>query len=265
MFDKLLVPIDFAEPPVALKNARAIARRFGAETVLLHVVPPMISNRPVDVDQALPAQRAKLDELARDAFDGARSILLHGDPARMIVETAARENVKLIACHPRAPIGSVTAVVLAFAAVPVWSCPDSLAREDLDVCDVLCGVDFTPHDHPTIDWAKAMTKEFGARLTLVHATPSAVRFGPGGHLERPELAKRYFDEARVRMHELARDVTTVECDTRIVSGDIADVLSELSDESGHALVVIARRPANGMLGGSAQRILEKAHAPALAV
>jgi nucleotide-binding universal stress UspA family protein len=136
---KILCPTDFSVPAgECIQSAAEMALHFGAELVILNVV-PVIPTLPPDpnyvfkvpeYEQHLHADAEKQlrqirDELAAKKVN-ARTILSHGSAAEEIVAAAKREHVDLIviATHgstgwKRLVFGSVTEKVVRLAECPV--------------------------------------------------------------------------------------------------------------------------------------------------
>ena len=139
---RILVPVVFkATSRHILQQAAWLARRFHAEVILLHVVPPLSylagsleSGHEITAKDlhAHIVQRAQqdLDQALLPEFDGiaVTRVLLRGDPAREIVETARNLKVGLIVMATCGAgvfypflLGSVTAKVLHETDCPVWT------------------------------------------------------------------------------------------------------------------------------------------------
>jgi len=128
---RILFPVDFS-PRVrrAVAYVEALAGRFDAEVILLHVIEPPTYNSFLGEEPVIePAQF--------DKFFGAelkylrlQRLVEHGEVARQIVDCAARLSVDLImmptqglGTFRRLILGSSTAKVLHDAEHPVWDLP----------------------------------------------------------------------------------------------------------------------------------------------
>jgi len=109
LMDKILLPVEFPTTSLSVvRQAAFLARHFNSEIILLHVVASM--SYPVgmielgyELTGGLHAEVVKraqqdLDQSLRQEPDGiaVKRLLLKGDPAREIVQTAREEKVKLI-------------------------------------------------------------------------------------------------------------------------------------------------------------------------
>ncbi len=139
----ILVPTDFSEGAACvLRWARALARAFGAEIVLLHVVDLAVEWLPVGglgsmpapvpsefVDRFTQAAQAALDAVAPDASEVTRRLLLRkGHPREAILEIAEEAHADVIVMGTDGRrgfshlfIGSVAEPVVRHAPLPVWT------------------------------------------------------------------------------------------------------------------------------------------------
>jgi nucleotide-binding universal stress UspA family protein len=144
---RILSPIDFSEFSLnALEAAKDVARRYGSEILLIHVVPE-IPKLPETVSllkegeyerQLIETAKKRLDELAenlrREGIRASSSVGVANDTAMEIIRVAESENVDLIliATHGmtgwrRLAFGSVTDKVVRTADCPVLVLPRKAA------------------------------------------------------------------------------------------------------------------------------------------
>jgi universal stress protein A len=194
--NRILVPVDFSDASRdAAQYAEALAQRFSAEVVLLHVVPPFhIGFSMVD----LPGVRHEhvearnrsvlraLESLPGPSWDGVvvRRALREGDAAEEIVSHAHDNNVDAIVMPTRGGnaffrlllMGSVTAKVLSAVECPVLT-GVHLKRSDegLQFRRILCAVDLGAATARVLSWGSRLAELFGSRLAVVHAVPGAGR------------------------------------------------------------------------------------------
>jgi len=172
---RILLPMDFSDRSKGmLPYAQAVAAKFGAELILLHV----------ESD----------DELANTGKDpgqdmDVRRVLYDGDPADVIVEWVKSERIDLVAMPThgygefrRFLIGSVTAKVLHDVWCPVLTgvhLEEQPAAEHGKMSNVLCAIDLGPQSPDVLKCASQLAADLKAPLTVVHAvTP----LGPAGDL-----------------------------------------------------------------------------------
>ena len=137
---KILCPTDFSEGSrAAISQATELAKQFRAAIHLLHAISMQAPPLPTDPEYSLTSLEADkiLDEQARRNLQNVaeqlnkagittRAIVVVGDAATAIVETAEREQVDLIVIATygktgwrRLAFGSVTEKVVRLATCPV--------------------------------------------------------------------------------------------------------------------------------------------------
>jgi nucleotide-binding universal stress UspA family protein len=285
---KILVPIAFPMTSRAVVyEVSVLARRFKSEITLLHVVTPPghLPGMPMhghDLTERdwhagiIRQDQENLNQVLLPEFDAmtVRRVLHKGDPAREIVRTADEENVDLIAMntHSQGPLyslllGSTAAKVLHHAQCPVWTDTHGEAMGNgFAIRKVLCGVELSPHSRNTILSAAQLAADFGARLTLVHVTPGAEAYGPGGYHAVPEWKKTLVDYATQEMTQLQQDLH-VAADIIIDSGNVRERLNHPAEQTKSDLMVLGRKPPGGHLGdnGSGYAIIRDARIPVLSL
>jgi len=257
---RILAPVDFTEHcRLAALDAEALARRFGAELVLLHAVAPIgIPLSPAEALAYANAAELTVERVAQmtPVLEGflagelrgvpTRRVLVETDAVRGILDYANQRSCDLIvmpthghgALH-RLVLGSVTGEVLRHAPCPVWTgChfeqPHAVFRS------VLCAVDFHSQNHALVHWAAGFAREFGAELHLVHAIPtSTVHSGP--IYFDPDWHEQVAHEARHRMSELAAE-TGADAQSHVPLGEIPAAIAETAGAAHADLVVIGRGP-----------------------
>jgi nucleotide-binding universal stress UspA family protein len=287
--NRILLPITF--PPTtdgAAQQAAILARRFKAEIILLHVVAPRghlsraLTHGPESIESdghARSIARAKenLDQALRSELDGiaVRRLLLEGEPAHEILQTAQRKSVDLIAMatHSRGAVyrlllGSVVAKVLHHTECAVWTAkyPDGERAEAFAIRHVLCAVDLTAHSRNTVLRAAQMAAEFGAHLSLVHITAGVEVYGPGGVHVDPQWQESLVGYATDELATLQRDLR-IDADVIIDSGNVRDRLNHAVERTKGDILVIGHKPPGGHLGdnGGGYAIIRDSKVPVLSV
>jgi nucleotide-binding universal stress UspA family protein len=289
LMNKILLPVDL--PNIQLRvvhQAAFLARHFHSEIILLHVVTPLsypagvlesghelmardlqaevIKRAQTDLDQSL---QSELDAIA------VKRLLLKGDPARAITQTARDQNVDMIvmSTHGRGAfyrflLGSVAAKVLHDSDCPVWTDtqPEEAPKREFTIRNVLCAVDLSHHSRNTVSRAAQLAAEFGARLTLVHVTASVEIYGPGGSHVLPEWKEALVGYAATEIAKLQQDVGT-KAKVIIDSGDVHALLNRAAEQAKSDLLVIGHSPVRGHLGdnGNGYGIIRESHIPVLSV
>lgn len=281
---KILLPVDFSERSLgAARYAKTLADHFHAELTLLHVLTPphyefgaleiggsmlteLYTNRAAQVEK-------ELETFLAVELEGteAKRVVLEGDPARQIVEYA-HENAGLIVMptHGYGPfrqfiLGSITAKVLHDADCPVWTgvhLEEAPQADPIGFRDIVCAIDLGPKSCEALEWATAMQKEFGGRLTVVHAMACSPAAGQENErLQEMELAVRD-DLARLRKS------CGTEADLVVEPGDPPKVVCELADRLKAGLLVIGRGSAAGVFGRlrtNAYAIIRQSPCPVVSV
>ena len=287
-FERILFPVDFSEQCAAVVPAvKAMAKRFGSELVLLHVVnlPPAWAGSPEGAAWAalINADRLRLDGLAalslfvEKRFPGIRvtSEIDEGDPARLIVEYADDEHDDLIMMPTRGYgpfrsllLGSVTAKVLHDAHCPVWTGvhAEQMAAHPADRWKrVLCAMDTEPRDLGVLRWAAEFASEQSIELRLVHVVP-----GAGAELvnEKDASMREFlFNLARDRMANLQAEAGT-DFDVCFVGGNVSRAVRQAAIGHQADLIVIGRgvmQKAFGRLRSGAYSIIREAPCPVISI
>jgi nucleotide-binding universal stress UspA family protein len=289
LMKKILLPIDFPNISMGVVHQAAfLARHFHAEIILLHVVTSVsypagllesgheLTARDLHAEIVKRVQK-ELDQSLRPELDGiaVKRLVLRGDAAREIAQTARNEKVDLIAMSThgfgafyRFLLGSVTAKVLHDSGCPVWTgahLEEARARE-FAIRNVLCAVDLGPHSRNTVSQAAHLAAEFDARLTLVHVTDSVEIYGPGGFRVLPEWKEALVGNAAKEIANLQQDVGT-KAEVIIESGDVHKALNRAAKQAKGDLLVIGHVPSGGHLGenGSGYAIIRESQIPVLSV
>jgi nucleotide-binding universal stress UspA family protein len=287
--NRILLPITF--PPAtggAPRQAAMLARRFKAEIILLHVIAPRghfsraLAHRLESIEsgghaRSIAQAQENLDQALRSELEGIaiRRLLLEGEPAHEILQTAQRESVDLIAMatHSRAAVyrlllGSVVAKVLHHTKCAIWTAKysDGERADAFAIRHVLCAVDLTAHSRNTVSRAAQIATEFDARLSLVHITAGVEVYGPGGVHVDPQWKESLVGCATDELLTLQRDLQIV-ADLIIESGNVRDRLNDVVARTKGDILVIGHRPPGGHLGdnGRGYAIIRDSKIPVLSV
>ncbi len=187
-------------------------------------------------------------------------VLAGGDPAQAILDAAQIEKANLIMMPSHGYtfdqflLGSEAAQTRNRTECPVWtgayaegslSSSSSLTQE-FAIRSVLCAVKFTPHSEKAVSWASRIAAEFGARLTLAHATCDMGIWAPGGAYVNPKLKSELVTDASRQMLELQQSMG-IKAETFIGSGDVPKVLSQAAEQTKADLLVNECYPYGGNL------------------
>jgi nucleotide-binding universal stress UspA family protein len=269
---KILFPVDFSDRCTgAARYVEALAGRFEAELMLLHVVDTGAYFYP---EVAQPAIEQRLEEyLAEELkYFSTRRMCVMGEPAAKIAEVVKSWNADLVmmpthglGAYRRLLLGSVTAKVLHDVACPVWTGVHSEAAPPLEniACrNVLCAVDFQDRSSRVLEWAAFLAKEYGADLGIVHATPAPP--ATPTRFPDPDFLTYLETEAGKRIAQLQASART---DARIFvsGGDPAEVVSCAARQFGADIAVIGRHGGAGHLRHNAYAILRQSPCPVISI
>ena len=179
----------------AWEHAQQLGRLFGAEVLLLHVVPvasvPLTAYIPWNLVQEVRAAgerkaREQLDALLDGSSDPrvkARVRIEQGTPTSRIVDVAREEDADLIVMGThghsglgRVLLGSVADRVVRLAPCPVVTVPAGTAASPSSarLARICYATDFSPSARAAWPWALALAEAARAELDLVHVTPLPV-------------------------------------------------------------------------------------------
>jgi len=263
---KILLPVDFSERSLgAARYAKTLVDHFHSELTLLHVLTPphyefgalelggsmlteLYANREAQVEK-------ELETFLAGELEGIEPnrVVLDGDPARRIVEYAHAEDAGLIVMptHGYGPfrqfiLGSITAKVLHDADCPVWTgvhLEETAQLPPMPFQNIVCAIDLGPQSCKALEWATTMQKEFGARLTVVHAMACSANGAPGDCSGRSEMEFAVRDD----LQRLQQRFGT-ELDVAIEAGDPPKVVCQIAERQKADLLVIGRGSAAGVFG-----------------
>lgn len=289
---KILFPVTFTDAHAdnsrhLFNQAAWLALRFHSEIILLHVVPPLsypagwlegghqITARDLHSGVIQRAQ-SELDQLKLPEFEGiaVTRMLLRGDPAREIVETAQNLNIDLILMATRGEgfypflLGSVTAKVLHETQCPVWTGAhlEEPRVEEFSIRRVLCSVELNPHSRHTISLAAQFAAAADAALTLVHVTDGVESYGPGGVFVDSKWKSQVVGFATEAIDKLQRDMGT-DFEVIIDSGNVPKALNRAAEQTKADVMVLGHVPGRSHLGdnGSGYGLIRQSRVPVLCV
>jgi nucleotide-binding universal stress UspA family protein len=283
---KILLPVDFPNTSLpVIHQAATLARHFHSEIVMLHVMTLLSHTAGVPLDGPELASWDMLAEIIRGAEKnldeslGAelndlaiQCILAKGSADRAIMQTAQKQKADLIMMPSRGHtfdeflLGTATPKVPHGSECPVWTgahAEESPVRE-FALRNILCAVDFNPHDRKTVSWAAQMAAEFGARLTLAHVTAGVESWGPGGSYVDQDWKEALVSDASQHIAELQQDMG-IKADVFIGSGDAPRVLSQAVKQTKADLLVTGCHPYAGHLRTHGYAIICAVPIPVLSV
>ena len=203
----------------------------------------------------------------------AKRVVLEGDPARQIVDYAQGQKVGLIVMptHRYGPfrqfiVGSITAKVLHDSDCPAWTgvhLEEAPPAQAMPFGNIVCAIDLGPQSCKALEWATAIQKEFGARLTVVHAMACSQEGEPADDHWRVEMQQTVRDDL-ARLQQRAG----TQADLVIESGDPPKVVCQIADRQKADLLVIGRGSAASVFGRlrtNAYAIIRQSPCPVVSV
>jgi nucleotide-binding universal stress UspA family protein len=256
--ERILFPVDFSDRAQrAVVHARALAKTFGAELILLHVVQPLsynthLSEGPGGYWETFGKELMDLDvHVSRHTEHG-------GDVASKIIEVSKASHADLIlmpthglGVYRRLILGSNTAKVLHDAQCPVWTDvhhqhgPHS---QNVRIKHVACAINLEPSSNSVLLWAADFARKNQARLTLLHVASDP-------------------DKARPELERLALDAGVV-AETRIEAGEPGKVVPHMAGELAADTLVAGRpigSPGWGRLELTTYSIIRQSPCPVISV
>jgi nucleotide-binding universal stress UspA family protein len=266
---EILLPTDFSPRSVdVVRFAAIVAQHFNATMTLLHVLLPVnptwiaMGNAEL-VDKVITHTKeeacGRLERFLSNELRGLRvkRLVAEGDPAQVITEYVAAEQVGLImmptrgcSAFRRFLLGSVTAKVLHDAACPVWTSShitDKFSSIAMVPRVIVCAVDVNAEGRAVLHWAADLASNLEARLIVVHAIPS-LEFHPESYFLEADMRKSVVGDARSKVSKMLQSSYMPDAEIRVEGGNIATVVRSVVEDSKAELLVIGRASGKGMLG-----------------
>jgi nucleotide-binding universal stress UspA family protein len=288
MFTAILCPVDFSAPArQALRHAVAISRLSGGRVTALYVDDPLLTaaaTRAFDGQTFAESGAGELKSFIRQAVgpgDAARiaAHVLVGEPARVIGRAVRRFRADLVVVGTRglsgvgkAFFGSTTERLLRQTTVPVLAIPPAArgkVRAGWPGRRILAGIDLHAGSSSDARAFSTIARAFGRPMTLVHVVePSQLPPWLAGFANRDSESRA--GAARAALDRLAGTLDDVNVDTRVLVGDPSRHIPKLAKQAGADLILLALRPADGLLGAAqgtiSYRVLSSGSAiPVLAI
>ena len=297
----VLCPVDFSEfSRHAFGRAVAVARGYGADVTVLHVLPvpsavPALPYGPegpgpfgfeaVDRARAL----AELSQFLRAEhsagvpvhYETAESPAVHKE----ILQQTSRISADLVVMgtHGRSGfdhllLGSVAEKTLRTSRVPVLVVPphtrDVVPPPTEPFRSVLCAVDFSQDSARALEHAESLARHGAGRLTLLHVVePMPVGYDPmvGPPFDIAGYEFRLEESGRAQLQKLAPDRLTAGCEveTVLARGKAYKEILRVAAERQADVIVLGVHGRNAfdrlVFGSTTEHIIRRARCPVLAV
>lgn len=273
MFERILVPLDgSALAEEALQPALALARTIDGEVILLHSILPVYTAMPVvasEYDWIWP-EYAREDSRreVRKYLEGVKkrsecpgchisTVVMEGDAASAIVDTAEEEEIDLIVVSTygesgvgRAIFGSTTERVLHSA-----TCPVLVTRSARPISSVLVTLDGSRLAERALRPALELATRLGATVHLlrVNEPPEAAARDllPWG-VEEPavpaDMAQRVRDAGQAYLQDvmLRYDLSPAQVQTTVAEGKPVERIMEFADLHGIDVIAMSTHGHTGL-------------------
>lgn len=288
LYRSILVAADFSDRSKdAFRMASSLASETKTRMFVLHVgalqttiVPPLAFEEvgmvvPIPAEQ--PAYQKTLKERLRDEFAPSHAVDVEylvrmGEPAQEILKAARELGNDLIAMgtHGRTGLrrllaGSVAEAVMRHAPCPVMALSSGQAPSRVQV--VLHPTDFSERAEPALRTARAVARERGAKLVLMHVMPmEIVAYGAVPvPLDVPAIRRRLVEMAC----SLDGSDLKFPVESRLSEGNAAADIIAQAQEIHADLIVLGTHGRSGLgrllMGSVAEAVVRGAPCPVLAI
>lgn len=295
---RILCPIDFSEASAAaLDAAVALARLYGAQVRVLHVLPDPVTSAvppwtaltpylvpiPADTREKVLASAREFAKKASEERVLDDVEIVEGDPARTIVERADALGVIMVVLgthglsgFERLILGSVAEKVLRRAGCPVLTVPRVLAvgAHGSPFGTVLCPVDLSAVSAKAIETAASLAGAAKARLVVLHVVeqfPEGPEPDELGHFNVPEYRRMVTQRATASLHALVPDEVrrNIPTDEVVTGGKAWRAVIDAVKGHGASIIVMgvtARSPLDLLVFGSTtNQVVRHADVPVMTV
>lgn len=296
----VLVPIDFSGPSLdAIKFGLPLLKRFGAYLHFVHVFP---SDYPLASMAAMPLivpeletgkrVRQKLGEVAtKYGLElGPRNIhATKGAPFEEICRLAREIGIDLIVISTRGNtglkhllLGSTAERVVRYSPCPVLVVRGKSEKkkgdrngqaERVGYGKIVVPIDFSECSMRGLDYAKALAKEFGSTLTLLHSVhlDYYVSSDEYARYDFPELLQQAEKAAKEQMRELVRKTNWggIKVEAILDLGHAGEEICARAQDRHADLIVTSTHGRTGLkhvlVGSTAEYVVRHAPCPVLVV
>ncbi|HXM74336.1 MAG TPA: universal stress protein, partial [Chthoniobacterales bacterium] len=297
----VLVPIDFSAPSLAaIELALPLLKRFGAELHLVHVFEPdfplgAMAAMPLIVPELEVGKRVRrhLKEVAEKGGVLLRRENIHaikGRPFREICELARNIDIDLIVISTRGnaglkhlALGSTAERVVRYSPCPVLvvrpvdrkkkAGRNGKIQRASSFRKILVPIDFSDCSMKGLAYAKALAKQFGSTLVLLHSVHLQyyVASDEYARYDFPLLMAQAEKAAQQQLSELIKktDWEGIKVESSLQIGHAGDQICVRAQDYGADLIVTSTQGTTGLkrvlLGSTAEYVVRHAQCPVLVV
>ena len=298
----ILVPIDFSEPSLqALDLALPLLKQFGANLHLVHVFPPdnplaSMAAMPLVVPESTVARRVRrhLKDVAKKysiAVGRGNTHALQGRPFEEICRLARERNIDLIVTSSRGltgfkhlVLGSTAERIIRYSPCPVLvvrstahqktSRNGNRTASKLSFGKIMVPIDFSECSLRGLDYAKALARQFGSKLVLLHSV------APQYYVSNDEYARFDFSmlmqqcekAARAQLKELLEKTDwggVAEVEASLLAGHPGDQICSRAADRRVDLIVTSTHGRTGLkhifIGSTAEYVVRHSRCPVLVI
>jgi len=260
-FQKILFPVDYSEPCIALvPYVRDIAEHFSARLNLVHAY-TLGSFATSEIDLAEPGlldecrviEYGRLRDFAAEKFAGLTvdSITEDSEPGTLIDQVVAQKSIDLVMMptHGRGPLrrlllGSVTAKVLHDVQATVFTGVGSTFaghRPNLPYRSIVCAVGDGPETEGVVQAAADFAAAYKAKLALIHV----VELPPASwEVDVTPYRKDLMEAAERRLTELVQKLK-IDAPVHVVDFVMPDAIHDEAVNRNADLIIVGRGHAHG--------------------
>lgn len=262
LVEKICFPTDFGKSSeVALESVISIAKKFGSEVSLIHVLPDSMIRDSVKtlVDDKMTRYVGLLEEQGIKCT----SDILHGNHINKVVSFAERQKANLIvlgAGHvgkEKNELGSNSVKIIRNSSIPVWVVKkESVVTPD----NVLCPIDLSEESILALDNAIHLCRRFESKLNILHVVKGIdkeyTELGADISIEQAEIVKT----SKLEFDELIKDtdLSGITWDKEVRLGDPVDVILDVIKEKNVDLLIMGSTGKGAIkrlfLGSIAERV-----------
>jgi nucleotide-binding universal stress UspA family protein len=297
----VLVTLDFSPAShAAIRSAMPLLKRFGANLHLVHVLPsdsPMsgLADLPMVVPDVEINRRVRRD-LGKAAANHAVKVqaghlhVLRGSPFAEISQLARKIDIDLIVIATRGntglkhlTLGSTAERVVRYSPCPVLvvrpldhkkkAGSNGKTQQALSFRKILVPIDFSECSIKGLDYAKALAKQFGSTLVLLHSVQLDyyVAADEYARYDFPLLLDQRTKAATAQLRDLVRKTNWegLKIETALEVGHAGQQICYRAQDRHVDLIVTSTHGTTGLkhilLGSTAEYVIRHGHCPVLVV